>query len=75
MKIEELLAPSISVVINEMTDQELTSICFAVQLDQDPRQMNGYNKALTLFTEDDETRMHQVTKTVFLALAFNKLGL
>jgi hypothetical protein len=65
----------VKIVCDDLTDAELVALSVPVMLGVSPKQCRGYGKARSLFTEQKETRMHEVTRTVFLSIASERLGL
>lgn len=55
---EKMVIVLATMTINELTDDELAALNLAVQLDADPRRVLGYEKAVSLFTEGNGTRIH-----------------
>ena len=66
-----------SLVTDTMTNDELAAICNAITDSRfDPREVMGYEKAKSLFTEEYKgiPQMHNATKQVFIAITNGRLG-
>jgi hypothetical protein len=57
----------------ELTTQEMASLYMAASLGNDPRRVTGYEKAKSLFTENDGTRMHRDTLAAFNSIVSERL--
>ena len=64
----ESMVKSVRLVTNQLTDDELVAISMAGMLGTNPTGVLGYEKAKTLFTEQDGTRMHSLTAEIVNAI-------
>lgn len=64
---------SVRMVARHLTTQEMAALFTAVSLGSDPRQVIGYEKAKSLFTEAYGTRMHRDTQLAFGEVVSDRL--
>lgn len=64
----QIMAKSVRLVTNQLTDDELVAINMAGLLGTNPVGVMGYEKARTLFTEQNGTRMHSLTSQIVNAI-------
>lgn len=74
MNPEEAVGVQVQIVVDQLTDEELVALNMAVLLDSNPVDVYGYDKAKSLFTEQNKTRMHSLTKSYFLGASQKRLG-
>jgi hypothetical protein len=70
MNPEEIVIAAASLVLEELTLDELAAMNSAAQLGTDPRGCNGWDKASSLFTiiaADGTPQAHQLVKDAFAA--------
>ena len=72
---DDRLLKVVSIVCDDLEDQELLAITLGLQLGTLNPHLLGYDKIESLLTGDSETTMHEETKAAFLAIAASRLGL
>ncbi len=68
-----IMYKAVSLVCDQLSDTELAGLNLVAQLDQDPHNKSFYDKAESLFTENNGTKMHQETKLALAAVARGRL--
>lgn len=63
---------AVNVTVKQLTDEELSCVYLAAALKQDPRNVEGYEKARSLFTEENGTRMSDTVLSVLTALVSDR---
>lgn len=64
---ELAVVASVSIVCDDLTDVELSAMYMAMSWNTgSPKGVYGYEKMKSLFTENDGTKMHELTRNAFL---------
>jgi hypothetical protein len=61
-------------ITDELSDQELIALYQVVRFGVNPAHTLGYEKAKSLFTDQDNTKMHDETLQVFTIIVEKRLG-
>ena len=73
-QLDQIMYATVAMVCDELTDAELAAMNLCAQLGMNPKGRNGYDKAHTLFTEQDGTKMHEETKRALAAVVLERLA-
>jgi hypothetical protein len=60
-------------ILNTLTDQELAALYSVVTANSNPKPVMGYDKAKSLFTEQNGTKMHSDTLAAFESIVEQRL--
>ena len=74
MNPEHAVQITVRAVANRLSDDELSALNIAMQLDEDPRELPGYEMARSLFTQAKGQRAHEAVKQAFAAAVLDRLG-
>jgi hypothetical protein len=72
---KQMLAKVVNMVIKQMTDDELITHRMIALLGGSHKGRDGYEKMSALFSQENDTKMHQDTLELFVLLSGKKLGL
>jgi hypothetical protein len=71
---DAILAISMDIAIQDLTDGELAGLNLTAQFGLDPRGLPHYEKIRHLFTEENGTRMHDQAKETLYRAVLQRLG-
>ena len=73
-EMKQIMMNVAAMVCNELDDAELAGVGMVGILGTDPRTRRWYEKAKPLFTEQNGTRMHELTREAVNRIAEARLG-
>lgn len=73
-QMKQIMIAAANMVCDELTDSELAGVGMVGLLGSDPRAKRWYEKAKPLFTEQNGTRMHEVTREAVSRIIDARLG-
>lgn len=77
MNPEKLVGAAVKVSCDALADSELAAMNICAQLNTDPRQVMGWEKAKPLFTErthDGTPQVHDLTRRCMASIVMDRLG-
>jgi hypothetical protein len=69
------LAAQVSLIIQDMSQEELLAQRMAALLQMSHKDRYGYEKIIPLLTQENGTQMHEYVRNAFVSLSGEKLGI
>lgn len=70
-----IVLKSVSIAVDQLTDDEALAQLMAVQLGNNPKNAYGYEKIAYLYDNAEGTQMHEMTRTAFIEIVCKRFGL
>jgi len=74
MNMDAIIYAATLMTTTKLTDMELNALYMRLLLDANPVGTLGYDKAETLYTLENGTKMHAATRSAFARIVFERLG-
>ena len=75
MNMDAIIYAATLMTTTKLTDMELNALYLCLLLDVNPVGTMGYDKAVALYTVENGTRMHAMTRSAFARIVTERLGL